>query len=190
MSEYLSIPPIDDAAPADGTGSTSFRDTVGNKSDDALTQGVSPSLFALSGGAHRIVSVATPDGSSTAWTSAAHRLFTVSGTAYVRIFGVVTESLTEGNGDEVMEAGVAGATAALIAQLADPNTLVAGDIFCNPSTSTAVPAGFPGDFAVVTGIDIDLKVTGTTGITNGAITFYCEWIPISAGATVVAAVWD
>lgn len=133
-----------------------------------------------------IVSVSTPDGSATAWTQAAHRLFTVTGTAMVRVFGVVTETIT---GAATGEVGVAGATAGLIAQLANMGTLAAGDIFINATTATAVPLGVLSDYAVVTDIDIDLKIA-SANVTNGAITFYCQYIPVSAGATVVAATWD
>ena len=190
MSDFLNIPTDMEAAAADGSGNSTMNDVLGNKSDDALTQGALPSVYALSGGATRLVSVQTVDGSGTTWTAAAHRLFTITGLVKVRIFGLVDEALTEGNGNETIEVGVAGATAALIAQLADPNTLVANDVWTNGAASTALPVGFPTDWAVVGDLDIDLVVAGTTGITNGQITFYVEWVPISAGATVVAAVWD
>ena len=190
MSELLSIPTDMEASSADSTANVTMNDVIGNKSDDALTQGASPSIFALSGGATRLVSVQTVDGSGTTWSIAAHRLFTITGLVKVRIFGLVDEALTEGNGDETIEVGVIGATASLIAQLATPLSLVANDVFTNGATSTDVPVGFPSDWAVVGDLDIDLTVAGSTGITNGQITFYVEWVPISVGATVVAAVWD
>lgn len=133
-----------------------------------------------------IVSVATPDASDGAWSAAAHRLFTATGTVMVRVFGVVTETLTSSATGEV---GVAGATAGLIAQLSNMGTLAAGDIFINATTATAVPLGILSDYAVIANKDIDLKI-GAGGVSNGAITFYCQWIPVSTGATVVAATWD
>lgn len=132
------------------------------------------------------VSVSTPDGSATTWTQAAHRLFTVTGTVMARVFGVVTETIT---GAATAEVGVAGATACFIAQLSNAGTLAAGDIFINATTATALPAGALSDYTVVTDIDIDLK-TASANVTNGAITFYCQWIPVSVGAKVVAALWD
>lgn len=134
----------------------------------------------------RLVSVQTVAAGTTTWTVAAHRLFTVTGTAKVKIYGVVTTTLV---GAATLEVGVAGATAGLIAQVANATTLAAGDILTNASTATLVPCGIPSDFAIVKDIDIDLKVASTT-VTAGRITFYCEYIPISAGATVEAAVWD
>ena len=190
MSDFLNVPTDMGVPSADSTNNANINDVIGNKSDDALTQGASPSIFALSGGANRLVSVQTVDASSTAWTIAAHRLFTVAGHVKVRIFGIVTETLTEDNGDETLEVGIAGATAALIAQYATPLDLIAGDIFTNAAASTSSPAGFPSDWAVIGDTDIDIVVAGSTGIDDGRITFYVEWIPITAGATVVAAVWD
>ncbi len=134
--------------------------------------------------------VQTVDASSTAWTIAAHRLFTITGVVKARIFGDVTETLTENNGDETIEVGIAGATAALIAQYATPLDLIAGDIFTNGATSTSSPVGFPSDWAIIADTDIDLLVAGSTGINDGTITFYVEWIPMSDGALLVPAVWD
>ena len=139
-----------------------------------------------------IASQATVDGSSTTWTVAAHKLFTVTGVVRARIFGRVTEALTEGNGDETIEVGIAGDTAALIDQLATPLSLTADDIWIGATGSTAIPTGFfdDGGWFIITDTDIDLVVAGTTGITNGQITFYVEWVPISPGALVVGATWD
>lgn len=133
---------------------------------------------------------ATPDGSVTAWTIAAHRLFTITGVVRARIFGDVTKTLTEDNGDETIEAGIANATAALIAQYATPLDLIAGDIFANAATSTSSPIGFPSDWAVMADTDIDLTVAGSAGINDGIINFYVEWVPMSDGALVVGATWD
>ncbi|KKN53503.1 hypothetical protein LCGC14_0602000 [marine sediment metagenome] len=190
MSDLLYVPADMGVVAADSSNNAVFADVIGNKNDDALTQGASPSIFALSGGATRLVTVQTVDGSSTAWTIAAHRLFTVAGLIKCRIAGVVDETLTENNGDETIEVGIAGATAALIAQYATPLDLITGDIWTNGATSTSAPVGFPSDWAWLADTDIDLLVAGSTGINDGQITFYLEWVPLSVGATAVAAVWD
>ncbi len=135
-----------------------------------------------------IAAQATVDGSDTTWTIAAHKLFTATGLVkIVSIFGDVTEALTEGNGDETIEVGVVGDTAVLIAQLAAPLSLVAGDTW---SLATALPAAVMKDPIVIQDIDIDIVVAGTTGITNGKITFYAEWVPMSDGALLIGATWD
>ena len=131
---------------------------------------------------------ATLDGSSTTWTTAAHRLFTITGIVkIISLFGDVTEALTEGNGDETIEVGIAGDTAILIDQLAAPLSLVAGDVWAK---GTALPAAVIADPVVIQDIDIDILVAGTTGITNGQITFYVEWVPMTDGALVIGATWD
>ena len=137
--------------------------------DDFIDSEVNTIVDKLTAGVTQIATVTSVDGSATTWTQAAHRLFTVTGTAMVRVFGVIAETLV---GAATIEVGVAGATAGLIAQVADATTLATGDIL-----------------AIVSGIDIDI-VVGTADVTDGQIVFYCEWKPISVGATVVAAVWD
>ena len=134
----------------------------------------------------RFVSVATVDGSSTAWTQAAHRLFTVTGTALVRVFGVVTKTLV---GAGTLSVGVQGATNGLIATVVDATTLVTGDILANSGTATLIPLGQINEYAAVSGVDIKITV-GTANITDGQITFYCQYIPVSAGATVAVAIWN
>ena len=138
----------------------------------------------------KVAQVTTPDASVTAWTVAAHALFTVTGLVKCRLIGDVSETLTEGTGDETIEAGIAGDTACLIAQLAAPLTLAAGDIWGNPTTSTAIKSVVPSEWVFIADTDIDLVVAGTTGINDGTVTFYLEWEPISPGASVVAATWD
>ncbi len=190
MSDLLYAPPDMGVVAANSTSNATFADVIGSKNDSPLTQGTNPSLHALSGGATRLVTVQTVDGSATAWTIDAHRLFTVAGLIKCRIAGVVDETLTENNGDETIEVGIAGATASLIAQYATPLDLITKDIWTNGATSTSAPVGFPSDWAWLADTDIDLLIAGSAGINDGQITFYLEWVPLSAGATAVAAVWD
>lgn len=133
--------------------------------------------------------VTTPDASVTAWTIAAHRMFTITGMVkIINFFGDVSETLIENNGDETIEIGIAGNTALLIAQLATPLSLVAGDIW---SKATHTPGGIlNADPLAIADTDIDLVVAGTAGINDGTIDFYVEWIPMSDGALLVPAVWD
>ena len=132
--------------------------------------------------------VQTVDGSTTKWTPAAHRLFTVTGVVkLVSYFGDVDETLTEENGAETIEVGIAGNTALIIAQLAAPANLATGDIWV---LTTVLPGAVLADPIVIADTDIDLVVAGGTGIDDGQITFYVEWEPISSGALLVPAVWD
>ena len=148
-------------------------------------------LKGVLGASGRITSVQTVDGSATAWTLAAHRLFTVTGAAAVHvIFGVVDEALT---GAANIGVGVSGATDALIKTIvgAAANLNAVNDIWIGRASSTAsryvgvMDAGL----VVVSGVDIDLTVAAAN-VTNGQITFYAIWSPISSDGDLAAAVWD
>lgn len=184
------------AAVKDGTGEidTTLENTRGAVKvlQDSL-QSVNSYLNQI-----QIDTCSTPDGSATAWTAAAHRMFTVTGGVMIRaIYGVVVETLTESAGGADISLGVAGSTAALIA-VTDPTagTLAAGDVWTNATTGTIVPIGSPSLPMVVYNTDIDLLVAAQT-INNGSITIYVVWSPLPAvpDATAVAgslakAVWD
>lgn len=192
-----------DVSTADVISNDTVAQVIGNKTDTTATNGVSgtKSLMAYTkqlvaegivrdakilAGIPQMITVDTPDASTTNWTQAAHRLFTVTGVAMVRVFGVISETLV---GAGTLAVGVAGATAGCIATVADATTLATGDILANSGTATLIPLGQTNEYAIVSGTDIDLTV-GTADITDGAITFYCQWLPVSVGATVTAAIWD
>lgn len=211
-STTTTIPALHTVPAQDAVTNANMRDVIGNKTDVAATGAVSvtESVVAYAkqlvtegiardvqiasivsqqtAGVPKTVTVNTVDGSTTAWTQAAHRLFTVTGLVKCRVIGLVTESLT---GAGTLAVGVAGATGCFIEALADAGTeCIAGDIISNYSTgaSVAVPA-VGQEWVYVSSTDIDLLI-GLVNITNGQISFYCEWLPISVGATVVAAIWD
>ena len=107
-------------------------------------------------------------------------LFTVTGTVAVRIFGVVSGANLTGAG--TLEVGIAGNTAALLAQTTGTD-LDVGEIWIDtgPATVEALPA-----IQILTaGTDI-IQTIATDTITAGTITYYCLWSPISADGNVVA----
>lgn len=118
---------------------------------------------------------------ATTGATGATTLFTVTGTVAVRIFGVVSGANLTGSG--TLEVGIAGNTAALIAQTTGTD-LDIGEIWVDtgPATVEALPA-----LQVLTaGTDI-IQTIGTDTITAGTITYYCLWFPISTDGNVVAA---
>ena len=164
----------------DGLGALkTLIDTVDTVVDSNATK--------LTAGVPQMATVQTVDGSATQWTPAAHRLFTVTGLVLCRVFAVTDETLTENNGDETIEVGIANNTALLLSQYATPLDFATGDIW---GSTTAVAGSTLNDMVAIKDTDIDLTVAGTTGINDGQMTFYCQWLPVSVGATVVAAVWD
>lgn len=108
-------------------------------------------------------------------------LFTVTGDVLVRIFGVCSVNLV-GAGATV-EIGIAGNTAALIAQTVGEN-IDAGEIWVDngPATVETVPSSL----ILAGGTDI-IQTVATADVTAGVITYYCFFRPLSSGADVVAA---
>jgi len=112
-------------------------------------------------------------------------MFTVTGTVLVQVFGVCQLDLA-GAGATV-ELGIAGATAALIAQTTGT------DLDQYETWQDAAPEANPGpvdltarSFVITNGADIILTIA-TADLTAGIIDFYCFWTPLSTGAAVVAA---
>ena len=107
-------------------------------------------------------------------------LFTVTGVVGVRLLAVVSGVDVTGAG--LIEAGVAGNTAALLAQTTG-TTLDVGEIWTDtgPSTVEALPA-----IQILNGANVIQTISGAT-LTAGTLTYYCAWFPISSNGNVVAA---
>lgn len=108
-------------------------------------------------------------------------LFTVTGTVAVRLFGVVSGTDVTGSG--TIEAGIAGNTAALLAQTTG-TALDVGEVWIDnaPATVEALPA------LQIIGAGQDIIQTIATDTLNaGTLTYYCLWSPISEDGNVVAA---
>jgi hypothetical protein len=109
-------------------------------------------------------------------------LFTVTGTVAVRVFGVCGLTLV---GAATLEVGISGATAVILAQIADATTLATDEIYTDATPTTKVEA-LPGILIIGAGQDI-IQTIGSTAITAGQLTYYCLWTPISSDGNVVAA---
>ena len=112
-------------------------------------------------------------------------LFTVTGDVVLAVIGIVKTALTTSDAITA-EVGVAGNTAVIIAQVADATGLAQHEIWHDATPDATIEnASVWNEFIVSNGQDVILTTTGT--VTDGDITFYCRWYPLSAGATVVAA---
>jgi len=119
-------------------------------------------------------------------TSDPYTLFTVTGDVLVRIFGVCSVTLTGANA--TLEVGVAGNTAALIAQETGTDIDANGIFISATQVAGAVAlASVPGPFLIVNGLDI-IETVGTADVTAGNIYYVCFWRPVSPGSTVVSTV--
>ncbi len=117
---------------------------------------------------------------------AAYTIFTVTGDVYVQIFGLCQVALTSG-GAATIELGIAGNTAALIAQT------TATDLDQYETWQDAGPEANPGavpidarGFVIANGADVILTIA-TADLTAGDVDFCCRWWPISTNGAVVAA---
>lgn len=116
----------------------------------------------------------------------AYTIFTVTGDVMVQVFGLC-QVLLDSGGAATIEVGIAGNTAALIAQT------TATDLDAYETWQDATPEANPGavsldarGFAIANGADVILTI-GTADLTAGDVDFVCRWWPISTNGNVVAA---
>ena len=122
-------------------------------------------------------------GASGLGLAGATTLYTVTGSVLVRIVGACTEDLV---GAATLEVGISGNTAGLLAQIADATTLDAGESYIDATPATLEAVDFSSGFIIANGQDI-IETIGTTNITDGTLTYYCFWRPLSIDGNVVAA---
>lgn len=116
----------------------------------------------------------------------AFTIFTVTGDVYMQAFGLC-QVLMNSAGAATIELGIAGNTAALIAQT------TATDLDQYETWQDAVPEANPGavpldarGFVIANGADVILTVA-TADLTAGDVDFVGRWWPISSNGNVVAA---
>lgn len=111
-------------------------------------------------------------------------LFTVTGVVIVTVFAYCSSDLTSG-GAATMEVGVAGNTAAIIAQTT-ATTIDNTEIWDDASPAT-VEALANNSEKIIGGSANIIQTIGTTTVSGGVLTYYCLWTPVSADGNVVAA---
>ena len=109
---------------------------------------------------------------------AAHTVFTVTGDVLVTVWGQCKLDIV---GAGTMEMGIAGNTAAIIAQIANATTLDVGENWVDSTPETV--SALPGTFILNNGSDIILTI-GTADLTAGVVDFYCLWRPLSSDGLV------
>lgn len=99
----------------------------------------------------------------------------------VTVFAVCSEDLA--GASATVEVGISGNTAAIIAQSVG-TTIDTGEIWygTNPPTVGVMP----GD-KILTGSTNIIQTIATANVTDGTLTYYCLWVPLTVGASVVAA---
>ena len=111
-------------------------------------------------------------------------LFTVTGAVAINIVAICTETLV---GAATLECGMAGATAAIIAQIPNATSLAIGEIWFDATPTTVLDTLAASMLGFVIGDGADLILTvGAANITDGTIEFTVFWTPLSAIGTVAA----
>jgi len=118
----------------------------------------------------------------TTGATGATTLFTVTGCVLARVFGVCGLTL---EGAATLEVGISGATAIILAQIANATDLATDEIYVDATPTTKVEA-MPSGLIIGNGQDI-IQTIGSTALTAGSLTYYCVWSPISIDGNVVAA---
>lgn len=128
------------------------------------------------------------------FTAAAYELntavtvFTVTGTVMARAWGVVGTAIEADSGnDGTISLGVEDNVACLLAATtANETNFAAADVWTDNGTAQADTIGATPWVVIANGEQIEINVL-TEDITAGSMTLYCEWLPVSSGASVVAA---
>lgn len=106
-------------------------------------------------------------------------LFTVTGTVALNVYGFCTTDLT---GTGTLEIGTSSSTACLCDQ--QSATSIDNHEVWHDAV-LAIGGQVAGHWHVVNQSVIQTIATNT--VTGGVLTYYCNWVPLSQGATVVAA---
>lgn len=114
-------------------------------------------------------------------------VFTVTGDVVVRIAAVCSTNLTF-DANATIELGIAGSTAAIIAQTdLTVEGMIAQEIWHDATPDSEIEAlSVIKEFIISGGNDVILTV-GTANVTAGVIDFSCFWTPLSSTGSVVAA---
>ena len=115
-------------------------------------------------------------------------LFSVTGDVLVIVGASVDVAVTSTSGTTTAEVGIVGNTATLCVQDAIDNTAFdVGDSWTKTVAADANGAEMADEYVLIgNGVDIVMTVN-VDDITAGDMDFYCEFIPLSSGATVTAA---
>ncbi len=129
-----------------------------------------------------------------------YSLFTLTGDVLARVFATVQTLLVSTSNNGTLKVGVSGLLDAFLSvATVDGTNFVSGTAWAMGTSGTVtkkagdiasqgigVGAGSR-DFVLVASSTPIIATIATNSLTAGAMTFYCQYIPLSSGATVVAA---
>jgi len=185
-----------DLVAANTTTDNDFTETEGRKADTAVNVvGTTASIMAyikgLVAAAGSRLTKQTPSAAAAAWVkNTAYALVTATGVVRIKkVIAVCDIKATGATTTLTLRTNTVGTPALLAAVTA--TDLEIGDIWAGRETAThALEFGVDeSESVVVKDCDIDLFLSNNTNLSTGQYTFYFDWEPVSAGATLVAATW-
>lgn len=113
--------------------------------------------------------------------------FTVTGTVACIAYGVVGGTAIQStSGTTTLSVGITNSSALLIAaSTIDNNQFVANDVWSD-NTPTDPWGGLPSTFQIISNSQDIVLTRSVDDITQGSLTVYVEWYPISSDGNVVA----
>lgn len=115
--------------------------------------------------------------------------FTVTGDVAVKIYGIVgATAITSTSGTTTLSVGTtAYADICLPSTVIDNSDFAIGDVWTDSDPHTNADNVVTTAEVIIGGGNDIILTRNVDDITAGTLTLYCEWRPLSAGATVVAA---
>lgn len=117
-------------------------------------------------------------------------LFTVDGDVLCRVFATVQTLLTSTSNNGTLAVGVTGATTVFLPTTTmDGSQFPAGSVWMDstPTVKAEVLAATPLNWAIVAGGADIIATIATNSATAGAMTFYCQYIPLSLDGRIIPA---
>lgn len=142
-------------------------------------------------GLPRFVSKVITDASVLTTGASPYTLFTVDGDVIARVFATVQTGLTSTGTNGTLAIGVTGNTGSFIAATtADGTNFPTGAAWAGDTSPTVKSEVFSAcalNWAPIAGGADIIATIATNSMTAGAITFYCQYIPLTAASRVVPA---
>jgi hypothetical protein len=139
----------------------------------------------------RVVSKAITDATTLTTGASPVTLFNVTGDVMARVYATVQTGLTSTSNNGTLAVGVTGNTGAFLAATTmDGTNFPTGAVWAGDTSPTVkaevLSAAALNRCPIAGGADI-IATVATNSATAGAITFYCEWFPLSPDGDVQAA---
>jgi hypothetical protein len=116
-------------------------------------------------------------------------LFTITGSVLCRVYGEITTLMASTGGTGTLAVGVAGTTGLyLAATTVNGTNMILDSVWVDNAPTVKAKAlaaiNSQGGWILTRNANVILTIA-TNNMTGGGMNLYCDWIPVSAGASVV-----